>query len=223
MTKWTQLGIFTPGGAGIPLLAAHTLLFIAAVLMALSASPAQAQTCPGTSTATATVVPVTAVPVVVDSTTSDYFVLYASHQVGQRTVWYPVKVVLGEEGTTTLSENVPALSIDRYRVEKYSIAEPADVDGDCTDDITELNDLGRLNPVNPGVAIEPVTGAVAIPDMETFEALAYRNTSVGTLIIKFVISEIDTDRPSVYFQNMSRYDRHGNFIDAFGLSFFAIC
>ena len=161
---------------------------------------------------------VTAVPIVVESTTADYFVLYASHSVDGTTVEDPVQVVPGGEGTTTLSENVPALSIDRYRVEKYSIAEPADVDGDCTDDITELKDLGRLNPVNPGVAIESVKGAVAIPDMETFEALAYRNTSAGNLIIKFVISDIDTDRPSVYFQNMSRYARHGDFIDAMGLS-----
>ena len=194
------------------------LLLIAAVLIALDGSPVQAQTCP-VDPPTPTEVVVTAVPIVVQSTTADYFVLYASHDVDGTTVEYPVQVVPGGESTTTLSENVSALSIDRYRVEKYSIAEPADVDGDCTDDITELKDLGRLNPVNPGVAIESVKGAVAIPDMETFEALAYRNTSAGNLIIKFVISDIDTDRPSVYFQNMSRYARHGDFIDAMGLSF----
>ena len=78
----------------------------------------------------------------------------------------------GEDGTTTLSENVAALPKERYRVEKYLVAEPADVDGDCTDDITELNNLGAMNPVNPGSPIESALGGVALPDRETFETFA---------------------------------------------------
>ena len=41
----------------------------------------------------------------------------------------PVSVTLGEAGTTTLAENVEALPKERYRVEKYQVADPADVDG----------------------------------------------------------------------------------------------
>ena len=100
----------------------------------------------------------------VESTTADYFVLYASHDVGGTTVEYPVRVVLGEDGTTTLSENVAPLPKDRYRVQKYSIEEPADVDGDCTDDITELGNLGPMNPVNAAPSIDLSDGAVALPD-----------------------------------------------------------
>ena len=79
---------------------------------------------------------------------------------------YPVRVVPGEEGTTVLSENVEPLPPERYRVEKYSIADPADVDGDCIDDITELNDHGAHEPVEPpSPAIDPSQWfALAIPD-----------------------------------------------------------
>ena len=48
----------------------------------------------------------------------------------------PVLVKRGEAGTTTLEENVEALPFERYSVEKYLIADPADVDGDCIDDMS---------------------------------------------------------------------------------------
>ena len=135
---------------------------------------------------TPTDVDVASVPIVVESTMADYFVLYVSHDVDDTTVWYPVQVTLGEDGTTTLSENVAALPKERYRVAKYLTSNPADVDGDCTDDITELNDLGAMNPVNPAATVE--LGAVAIPDWETFETLAYTDIS-GIFYIKFTLNQ----------------------------------
>ena len=108
------------------------------------------QTCPGDEDSPEPVaVPVTAVPIVVTSTTAEYFVLYVTVDVDGTEVELPVLVKRGEAGTTTLAENVEALPAERYRVEKYLIADPADVDRDCVDDITELDDLGSKNPVNP--------------------------------------------------------------------------
>ena len=67
--------------------------------------------------------------------------LYGRHELdADTTVEIPVAVTLGQAGTTTLAENVSALPKERYRVEKFLIADPADVDGDCIDDITELAD-----------------------------------------------------------------------------------
>ena len=134
-------------------------LCFAGALAAFFAYPASAQSddpCPDLAP-TATAVDVTAVPIVVDSTTADYFVLYVSHEVdADTTVDIPVLVKRGEAGTTTLAENIEALPAERYRVEKYLIAEPADVDGDCIDDITELDDSAG-NPVNPAAAIASAT------------------------------------------------------------------
>ena len=195
-----------------------TLTVAAAIVVAtaLLESPAYAQTCPGTDDPpTPTEVTVTDLPIVATSTPADYFVLYARHEVATTTVEYPVQVIEGADGTTTLAENVAALPVERYRVEKYLIADPADVDGDCTDDITELEDPTGMNPVNPAVALELSQGAVSIPDRATFETLSYRGTTVlndtnlrNLEYVKFMIVVTETDRPVVYFQNTNTYRTH---------------
>ena len=161
-------------------------LLLAAVATLLSAGvQVGAQTCPDAGEApTPTEVTVTAVPIVVESTTADYFVLHASRDMDEETVWYPVKVAVGEEGTTTVAENMAALPVERYRVEKYSVANPADVDGDCTDDMTELNDLGVMNSVNNDItASEGSSGAMRPPVRRAtgaaFEQGAARRDSPG--------------------------------------------
>ena len=170
---------------------------------------------------TPTAVEVEAVPIVVTSTTSDYFVLYVEHEVQRRnnttTVEYPVLVALGEAGTTTLSENVQALPKERYRVEKYQVADPADVDGDCVDDITELNQPRALNPVNPG-SIDAGDGVVILPDSKAFEPLLknHSDEAIRPLHAKFVVDGSrggrEVDRPSVYFMSRA-YSRHADFTE----------
>ena len=161
---------------------------------------------------TPTAVTVDAVPIVVESTTDDYFVLYVSHDMDGTDLDLPVLVKKGEAGTTTLAENVSAPPKERYRVEKYLIADPADVDRDCIDDITELEDPLGMNPVNPAAAIEPSDGAVVLPDPKSFKTLAYRQRE-----LKFVLLDMDTDRPRVYFQNTKTHLIHEDFMEAVGL------
>ena len=158
-------------------------------------------------------VEVEAVPIVVESTTDEYFVLYVRHELdADTTLWMPASVTLGGAGTTTVAENVEALPKERYRVDKYSVACPADVDGDGIDDITELADPVGMNPVNPAAAIDFGDGAVAVPDWETFDTLSSSGFS-----LKFVMLGTDTDRPRVYFQNTKTHSIHLDFLDAVGI------
>ena len=157
----------------------------------------------------------TAVPIVVQSTTEEYFVLYVQHELdADTTVEQPVAVTLGGAGTTTLAENVAALPKERYRVEKYLVADPADVDGDCIDDITELTDPVGMNPVNSAPVIEFSDGAVAVPDQETRETISTRSNARRYL--KFVLFDMDTDAPGVYFINTVTHPVHRSFLDAVG-------
>ena len=195
-------------------------VFVFTALFLLTGGNARAQgsvPCPGGGYDPVPVeVAVTAVPIVVASTTADYFVLYVRHDVDTDTVVeYPVAVTLGKAGTTTLTENVAALPAERYLVEKYLVDDPADVDGDCTDDITELNALGTMNPVNPAAAIDISDGAVAIPNREAFETVSI-NHYYGRSV-KFVLLGMDTDRPGVYFQNTKTHLIHQGFMDAVGI------
>ena len=147
----------------------------------------------------------------VESTTNDYFVLYVRHDVDGTEVEIPVAVTLGGAGTTTLAENLESLPKERYRVEKYQVADPADVDGDCIDDLTELADPVGQNPVNPAASVDLSVAALAVPDKQTYDALAIYKT------FKFVLLGWDTDRPSLYFINAKQYPHHQTFLDDMGI------
>ena len=210
----TLLGLLAALSAGLPtVFAAVTVVVL--LFPATVEGQGDSEPCLGGGyNPTPTAVEVTAVPIVVTSTTADYFVLYVKHVLveGRREVEIPVLVKKGEAGTTTLSESVEALPAERYRVEKYLIADPGDVDGDCIDDITELADPVGMNPVNPAPAIELSDGAVAVPDRETFDTLAFNQN-----IVKFVMFDWDTDAPGVYFMNTNTHGGHPSFLDAVGI------
>ena len=196
------------GRASVVVLGALAVLCAA---VGVSSRPAHAQDgCSTTFDAEPTAVDVASVPIVVASTTDDYFVLYASHTLDGGSVDMPVLVKRGEAGTTTLAESVTALPVERYRVEKYSITDPADVDGDCTDDITELDNFGAMNPVSPGHGIALADDAAAVPDRSSFEALAQAG------LLKLAVVGMHTDRPSVYFTNTNVYEHHVDYLDALG-------
>ena len=185
----------------------------ASAVVAALATPALAQdgadpTCPDP---TPVAVEVTVVPIVVASTTDDYFVLYVRHDVNGTTIELPVSVTRGAAGTTTLSENIEALPAARYRVEKYRVDTPADVDGDCIDDLTELADP-KGNPVNPVQALALSDGAVLIPDRAAFEAVASGH------FLKFLVVDLHTETPGVYFPNTNKYLTHEDFLEALGLN-----
>ena len=218
--------------APLTLLILPGLLALFALYLLITWSTASAQqasqedTCPGADSApTPTAVEVEAVPIVVESTTDEYFVLYVRHDLDADTTFeVPVGVTLGQDGATTLTESLEALPKERYRVEKYLVSDPADVDGDCIDDITELADPVGMNPVNPVPAMSFDDGAAAIPNRQTYVSLAYKGEIgaidrhlAGLEAVKFHMVDMNTDRPSVYFMNTKTYQRHDDFQAAVGL------
>ncbi len=190
-------------------------LLFASVSLVTSAFAQGSDPCDGAYSPDSVEVAVTSVPIEVTSTAADYFVLYVKHDVDGTDVELPVLVKLGEAGTTTLKENVQAQPMERYRVEKYLVADPADVDGDCIDDITELAAPDSLNPLNAAAGIPIDDGAVVISDRNTFERLAFRERL--TWYLKFVIPDLNTTRPAVYFINTNTFSAHARFLDAVGL------
>ena len=157
---------------------------------------------------TPAVVAVTSLPIVVASTANVYFVLYVTHELDGVEVWTPVSVTRGTAVSTTLTENVDGLPASRYRVERYLVADPADVDGDCVDDLTELDAPGQMNPLNPAPAITVTDGAVAIPGRDMFEALSFTEPTAQYEYVKFTLLDMDSERPLLYFINSTTHVRH---------------
>ena len=215
----TFLSLLAALSAALPaVFAAVTVVVLVSLFPATVEGQSDPEPCSGDGlyNPTPTAVEVTAVPIVVESTTADYFVLYVRHDVDGTEVKIPVLVKKGAAGTTTLTENVQALSKDRYRVEKYLVADPADVDRDCVDDITELGDPVGMSPVNPAPVIEYSDGTVAVPERGTFERLAY-HSSGEKLHLKFILLGWNTATPGVYFMNTTTHPVHQSFLDAVGL------
>ena len=152
---------------------------------------------------TPTEIAVSSVPIVVTSTTDDYFVLYAN--VGGNDI--PVQVKRGESGSTTLEENIKALPASDYRVEKYAVAAPADVDGDCLDDLADPSPLNHSHRLE----LDPEDGAMMIANRAHFEELA----NAG--VVKFVLVELGSSTPEIYFQNTEKYFIHTEFAAHLGI------
>ncbi len=181
--------------------------FLAGAALLLHTGPllAHVEECsPPASTPTATEVAVSSVPIQVSSTTSDYFVLYASVD-GRE---YPVQVKRGESGATTLEENIKALPASDYRVEKYAVADPADVDGDCLDDLADPSPLNHSH----RIALDPEDGAMVIADHAHFEELANEG------VVNVVLVELNSSTPEIYFQNTNTHPRHTLFADYLGIN-----
>ena len=136
-----------------------------------------------------------------------------------------VSIMLGEEGTTTLTEPLGAHGPNElYHVVQHRQDDPADTDGDGIDDMTEMREPVRLSPLNPAPAVALIDGAVSIPDRETFKELSYQGLDVlidahleDLEFVKFYIIDSDTDHPQVYFMNTNTHRAHRSFATAVGL------
>ena len=169
--------------------------------LVLAAAAAGAQTDP-----TPVDVPVTSVPITVTSTEADYFVLYVRHEVSETDVRrVPVSLTKGKAGSTALTMAVPGLPAARYKVEKYQVANPADVDGDGKDDLTDPN------PLNPALDIALKDGSNLLSTTAEWNAFEYKKSgrlyfAPGTTYLK--ILAYATTRPSAYFVNASKHLEH---------------
>ena len=95
------------------------------------------------------------------------------------------------------------------------------MDGDCTDDITELANLATMSPVNAAAAVDPVDGTVSVQDLDAFLALSHTHSSAshkraGSSIVKFLVTNLGTDRPGLYFYNFNTSNYHLALFDSLG-------
>ena len=165
------------------------------------------------------------VQIQVPSTSDYYYVLYRRDDQQEETEW-PVAMILGEDGTTILTEPLGVHGpLELYRVTQHRRDHPADTDGDGIDDVEELLNPIRLSPLNPAQEVILYNGAVSIPDQTTFQELSYQGLEVyideqlkDLEFVKFWILEDQTDHPQVYFMNTNTHRIHGSFLQGVGIS-----
>ena len=179
--------------------------------LVLTAAAAGAQTGP-----TPVDVPVTAAPITVTSTEADYFVLYVKHEVNENDVRHvAVSLTKGKAGSTALTMTVPGLPAARYKVEKYAVANPADVDGDGKDDLSDPNPLNASLDIDPKDALNLLSTAAEWKAFE-FTNAGHRFFAPGDTYVKIVAYPVD-DRRHAYFMNASKHCCHSFFVSAMNL------
>jgi len=181
-------------------------------------------------------VPVTAVPITVTSTEADYFVLYVKHELSENDVRHvAVSLTRGKAGTTDLNMTVPGLPAARYKVEKYAVANPADVDGDGKDDIADPNpvnggkDLELKLALDAGGELFPTGhGLNRLSSTAEWDAIQFDTVrdrcrycdflASGTTYVK-IVAYPDGSQPHTYFMNTRRYWGHPSFARGVKLPF----
>lgn len=162
----------------------------------------------------------------VNSSEDNYYLLRVKHHPDGEFDW-PTSFTFGEEGTTVISESLAAYPEEYYKVEEYSILTPGDFDNDGIDDVTEFNDMPFNAPINTGDYLTLHNGAAALESYERFNELALDDTVIPWAqflsdkeFLKFVIEDIHSDSPKIYFVNSKTHETHSGFMNVLGISYF---
>ncbi len=162
------------------------------------------------------------VQVSVVSSPEHYYVLSYNHEGLQAEDWKPVSIAFGDDAGTTLSDLVrTGPTHGYYRVEEYRRDDPADLDGDGLDDVTEMLDPRTLNPLNPAKVLDFSDGTSLVKDKATFREMSYKGLDVSRdrhledlEFVKFMFHNTHAGQPELYFLNTETHRVHFRFMDA---------
>ncbi len=160
--------------------------------------------------------------ITVASTVDHYYVLHVRHTPSSA-FEQATAMVIGKNGTSTLTESLSAYPEAHYKVTEHLITQPADTDMDGKNDMVEYADLTTQSPLNAAPTIDFQNGVVYIPDRLTFKKLSYiapsnPNPALNNLeAVKFYITDRESEDPKLYFVNSNTHSLHTDFASAIGL------
>ncbi|MAS90562.1 MAG: hypothetical protein CMO56_01505, partial [Verrucomicrobiales bacterium] len=141
-----------------------------------------------------------------------YGVLYRSNSLEE--TGDPVSMINGNNNSVELSDEIGNLEKGFLKIKTYRKSDSLDIDNDGIPDTTELDTLGRMNPLNPAPPISISSGSQYIPNKEAFNTLSHRDNFPGSKDIsevKFLIFDVHTDSKKLYLINSKRYEYHFTF------------
>ena len=131
-----------------------------------------------------------------------YGVLYRSNSLEE--TGDPVSLINGNNSGVELSDEIGNLEKGFLRIKTYRKSDSLDIDNDGIPDTTELDALGRMNPLNPAPPISISSGSQYVPNKEAFNTLSHRDNFPGSKDIsevKFLIFDVHTNSKKLYLIN----------------------
>ncbi|MCH2059958.1 MAG: PEP/pyruvate-binding domain-containing protein [Verrucomicrobiales bacterium] len=141
--------------------------------------------------------------------TTKYAVLYRAD--GLTGTGRAIAVARSEQGRAILTDPAPIPANGFLKVHVHNTSSPADTDGDGINDLIELASPSSRNPLNPAPPIPAIDGTIQVPDSDTYQSLAHRDNFPGAANVqevKFLIYDVHTGSPDLYFVNSNRYQYH---------------
>ncbi len=162
----------------------------------------------------------------IEAKADHYYILQVRHAPSGDFEW-STSLTIGEEGTMTISEPLKAYPLEHYRVLEYPDISPIDSDGDGEDDIIEFYDMPTQGPFNYAAPIDLNDGSVTVDEQTTFKELSISGIDVPWApflddqeFVKFVIVDLNSNKPELYFINSETHYIHQDFMDEVGISIF---
>ena len=155
-----------------------------------------------------------------------YHVLYYRSDPDDATTDKAVALHMGAAGSVTVSEPLRIGRTGAYRVATFRRNAPGDIDGDGTDDLTELarEDKNQRAPFNRRAPLDIHYGAVAIPDLALFQELSWSGSNAllsqwdphlqDLEFIRFVILDLAGAQTDMFFGNTNNYLWHFDLLEA---------
>lgn len=159
------------------------------------------------------------VQLTVASTADNYYILkIRTEESGPFNI--KTSITLGNDGNTVITEPLGYYPIEHYQVLEYAIDAPIDSDGDGVDDITELNNMPTMGPLNSADPVDESDGLLVLKDFDDFKKLSITNGIIqwseflnGKGYAKFIIDKIYSDNPKVYFIDSDKHKLHADFAE----------
>ena len=149
-----------------------------------------------------------------DPNPSRYHILQRSRELSEVGRGRPVAMVRGSSRPGMIADSTRPKDQGYYQLTHVESAAPRDTDRDGFSDWLELARPGYYNPLNPATPVERAQGSVMLVNRTHFEQLAARDDRPGAQSvreIKFLVYDVHTSRPVLYFANSNRYRYHFDF------------
>lgn len=155
-----------------------------------------------------------------------YHVLYYRSDPDDAATEYAVALHMGAADSVTLSEPLRIGRTGAYRIATFRRTAPGDIDGDGTDDLTELAraDKNKRAPFNRRAPFDMSDGAVAIPDLAMFQELSWIGSNAllsqydphlqDLEFTRFVILDLAGEQTDMFFGNTNTHLWHFDLLEA---------
>ena len=143
-----------------------------------------------------------------------YHILRRSHDLSEVGNGRPVAIVRSNSSRVTIADSSRPKSRAFYQLSHFRSSQTGDIDNDGFSDWLEMARPGYYNPLNPAPPVNRIHGSLMLTDRAHYERMAGRDGRPGAPEIrevKFLVYNVHTPTPVLYFADTTRYQYHYDF------------